>query len=83
MDIVFILSLILLALCMLGLSINMLLKKNGSFPKTEIGENPSMHKLGIRCTKEEEIALWNCSKEWKENSGCASCHSQCEVFPKK
>ena len=83
MDIVFILSLILLALCVLGLSINMLIKKNGSFPKTEIGENPHMREHGIRCAKEEELALWNCPKDVEKGSGCASCHNPCDVSSQK
>ena len=79
MDIVFILSLILLALCVLGLSINMLVKKDGAFPKTEIGDNPHMRNLGIHCAKEEEMALWQ-GKESGEKGckACASCYNQCE-----
>ena len=78
MDIVFILSLILLALCVLGLSINMLVKKDGTFPKTEIGDNPHMHERGIRCAKEEEMALWNNEKTGEKTSACSSCHGQCK-----
>ena len=46
-------SVFLLALCVAGLAISILLKKNGQFPQTEIGTNPHMRKLGVRCAKEE------------------------------
>ena len=47
-------SIILLALCVAGMAISILLKKNGSFPNTEVGSNPNLRKLGLRCPKEEE-----------------------------
>ena len=49
---------IVIALCMVGLGISMLLRKNGKFPETEIGSNKNMRKMGITCTKQEEIRRW-------------------------
>ncbi len=80
--IVILISVILLAICFAGLALNILLKKNGKFPETEIGSNKNMRKLGIRCTKQDEILR---DREWKgkkntkageeENlcSGCCGC----------
>ena len=49
-----IIAIIMLSLCVVGLSITILLKKGGTFPVTEVGANPNMRKLGLRCPKEEE-----------------------------
>ncbi|MDR1405981.1 MAG: hypothetical protein LBI89_02100 [Prevotellaceae bacterium] len=58
----------LLGLCMAGLAINMLVRKNGKFPETEIGKNSSMRKLGITCVKQEEL---NCMKKSKQQNNAA------------
>ena len=55
-----IISLILLALAMLGMMLNILVKKKGRFPAYRVGHNRDMHKLGISCVKHEEI---RCHKE--------------------
>ena len=50
---VFLLTLILLALGIVGMCFNILFRKDGSFPQYEVGSNEQMRKLGIRCMKEE------------------------------
>ena len=63
------LTAVLLGLCMAGLGIRMLLKKNGRFPETHIGRNKHMKKLGITCAKNES-ALCQGRKEAPECQGC-------------
>lgn len=37
---------------------NILFRKNGRFPDTEVGSNEHLRKKGIKCMKEEEEELW-------------------------
>jgi len=53
---VLILSIILLAISMVFLATQMILKKGGKFPNTSIGKNKHMRELGISCPKCEEEA---------------------------
>jgi hypothetical protein len=50
---VFILTVILLALCIAGLGIRIWIK--GEFTENEISRNKNMKKLGISCVKNEEM----------------------------
>jgi hypothetical protein len=52
---VFLISIVLVAFVFVGLGLNMLIRKNGKFPETEVGSNKDMHKLGITCTKHDEM----------------------------
>lgn len=80
---VFGLSLILVGLAIFLLCINILFKKDGEFPETEVGHNREMRKRGIICAKEDEIRMLrklyrkpnnpNCSDD-----GCSSCTSGCD-----
>lgn len=74
---VFLAALVLVALCLVGLCFNIIFRKNGRFPDTEIENNENMKKLGIKCAKAEEMELWSrrhgsvpscCGDE-----GCLSC----------
>jgi hypothetical protein len=53
----FILTVILLALCFAGLGIRVWIK--GEFTDNEIGRNKNMRKLGIKCVKDEEMEQHN------------------------
>lgn len=68
--ILFILTVIVIALAMAGLAIRMLIKKNGKFPETHIGRNKNMKKLGITCAKDESD-LCQGRKDAPECQGCA------------
>ena len=48
---VFLLALALVALCVLGLSFNILVRKK-DFPHYDVGSNEEMSKRGIRCYKD-------------------------------
>jgi len=71
-------SLILIALCVFGLCFNIIFRKDGKFPETEIENNVEMRKRGIKCAKEEEIKLWG-KKDSHGNpvacddNGCGRC----------
>ena len=78
---IFIAALILVALCVFGLCFNIIFRKDGKFPETEIENNKEMRKRGIKCAKEEEIKLWG-KKDAEGNpvagdeGGCGSCGSR-------
>ncbi|MEN8229660.1 MAG: hypothetical protein ABFS38_15980 [Bacteroidota bacterium] len=64
-------ALILISLAMLGMMLNVLVKKKGKFPAYMVGHNRDMHKLGISCVKHDEIRCHN--KKLKKGQGCAGC----------
>lgn len=74
----FLAALVLVGLGVVGMCFNILFRKK-EFPKTEVGENPEMRKLGIRCMREIDDELFNNKKKSKEHcSGnitedCAGC----------
>ena len=68
---ILILALIIIGLSMLGMMLNILVKKKGRFPAYQVGHNKNMRKLGITCVKHDEI---RCHKEMlKEGKGCVGC----------
>lgn len=86
---VFLAVLIILAFCFVGLAFNIIFRKNGQFPETEISRNKNMKKLGIHCVKEDEMRMLREKagkngekKEWScEELGCSAC-SGCDIKPK-
>ena len=77
---IFIAALIFVALCVFGLCFNIIFRKDGKFPETEIEKKIEMRKRGIKCAKEEEIKLGG--KKDKDGNpvacdegGCGSCGS--------
>ena len=48
-------AIVLVGLCVFGLCFNIIFRKDGKFPETEIENNVEMRKRGIKCAKEEEI----------------------------
>ena len=65
---VFLVTLVLIALCVFGMCFNIIFRKDGAFPEYEVGSNKEMRRLGIRCMKEEMEAL-----DRKEPSVHAAC----------
>jgi len=47
----FLITIALLGIAFIGFATQILLKKGGLFPQTEINDNPAMQKLGITCVK--------------------------------
>lgn len=78
---IFIAALLLVALCIIGLCFNIIFRKDGQFPETEIEKNKEMRKRGIKCAKEEEMKLWGRKNPdgtaQCNEGGCASCGSDC------
>lgn len=72
-------SLVLVGLCLLGLCFNIIFRKDGKFPETEIERNVEMRKRGIKCAKEDEMKLWG-RKRGKsipecDDTSCGDCGS--------
>lgn len=69
---VFVAVLVLLALCVLGLGVNVFFFRK-DFPHYDVGSNEEMRKRGIRCYKDEDAALHNrkCSGNWSD--ACKDC----------
>jgi hypothetical protein len=65
-----IISLVLLSLAVLGLMLNILVKKKGKFPAYRVGHNKEMQKLGITCVKHDEI---RCHKKNLKEKDCEGC----------
>ena len=88
------LTFIILGLCVFLLCFNIIFKKDGKFPDTEIEHNKEMRKRGIQCAKIEEKKIWgkknnrnNRGKNDKGHEGhqtndctsdCGSCSAGCE-----
>ena len=74
-------ALILVALCVFGLCFNIIFRKDGKFPETEIENNKEMRKRGLKCAKEEEIKIWGRKNPdgtpQCDEGGCSSCGSDC------
>ena len=71
-------AIFLVGLCVIGLCFNIIFKKDGKFPDTEIEHNREMRKRGIQCAKMEEKELWGTKN--KKNSGekTRMCDQQCD-----
>ncbi len=52
---VLMLSVIILLICLTLLCANILLKKNGKFPNTHVGSNPTLRKNGIKCAQTQDF----------------------------
>ena len=61
-----------IVLSLLGLSLNMLLKKDGKFPVTSIGKNKEMRKRGITCVKHDEL---KCHHQKNKSEACTVDYS--------
>ena len=72
---IFIAAVILVGLCVIGMCFNIIFRKNGKFPDTEISTNVEMRKRGIVCAKEEEMRLWGRKKGTMSCSDCGDCTS--------
>ncbi len=71
-----IISITVLAIAIFLLAINIIFKKDGEFPETEVGRNKEMKKRGLRCAKGEEKALWRkqtaLGVSYSPQQGCSS-----------
>lgn len=69
---VFLVILVLVGLCVLGLGVNILFFKK-DFPQYDVGSNEEMRKRGIRCFKDEDAALQGKACSGQETEACQDC----------
>jgi len=62
----FLLCTAIIGLCILLLSIQILLKKNGQFVKTHVSQSKEMRKRGISCVQSQDFAARHRKKPIKE-----------------
>jgi len=74
---------LLLGLGIFGMCFNIIFRKDGQFPETEISKNKEMRKLGIKCVNEQESDMIGCAvKERKTactgnySEACSGCSFQ-------
>lgn len=69
----FLVAAIVVLACVAGMSVTIILKKGGEFPKYDVGSNPEMRKRGIQCYKDVDAALHKrkCSGNFSE--ACKDC----------
>ncbi|MCX7862737.1 MAG: hypothetical protein N2449_07055 [Bacteroidales bacterium] len=58
-----ILALIIVGIAVIGLSISLLIKRNGKFPNIHIEQNEALKKEGIKCASHDEEGCRGCSCE--------------------
>ena len=87
---VFLITIILVGLCVFGLCFNIIFKKDGKFPDGEIAHNKELKKRGIMCASAEEKILWSkknkrikrdkssCSAAAVTDDPCRNCMSDCK-----
>jgi hypothetical protein len=68
---ILIIAIVLLSLSMMGMMLNILIKKKGRFPEYRVGHNRAMRQKGISCVKHDEIRCHN--KRLKETQDCMGC----------
>ena len=68
---VFLVAVVLVALCVLGLSVGIL--SGRGFPKYDVGSNEEMQRRGIRCFKDEDAALHGRSCTGNQTEACQDC----------
>lgn len=68
---ILIIAIVLISLSMMGMMLNILVKKKGRFPEYRVGHNRAMRQKGISCVKHDEIRCHN--KLLKESQGCSGC----------
>ena len=62
----FILCAVIIAVCMVMLSVQILLKKNGTFVKTHVSQSKEMRRRGIGCVQSQDFAARHKRKPIKE-----------------
>ncbi len=70
---VFLLTLAVVAVCVFGLCFNIIFRKNGEFPKYDVGSNEEMRRRGIRCFKDEDAELHGRKCRGNKSEACKDC----------
>ena len=70
---ILIITFILLGIATAGMAVSILLKKKGRFPAYRVGHNRDMHKMGLRCAKDEEIRCHRKESRELREKECEGC----------
>ena len=65
-------AVVVLGLAVLGMFV-FVLKKDGEFPKYDVGSNPEMRKRGIRCFKDDDAKLHRTHCDGNYSEACKEC----------
>ena len=87
---IILLSVLILGLCVFGLCFNIIFRKDGKFPDSEIGHNKELRKRGIICMREEDEKIWGKSahirvtrkkslRKTHPDAECESCDVACRL----
>jgi hypothetical protein len=87
---VILLSVLIVGLCVFGLCFNIIFRKDGRFPDSEVGHNKELRKRGVVCMREEDERIWGKSTHIKvtgkkglrkihPDSECESCDVSCRL----
>lgn len=71
---VFLITLVMVILCIAGMAISIILRKDGKFPDGEISHNRELRRQGIDCAKADELRRWG--RKNRRNcppGGCDGC----------
>jgi predicted metal-binding protein len=73
-------AIVILGICIFGMCFNIIFRKDGKFPETEISRNEEMRKRGIKCMREQEEEMFrgkgsknSVSCEGGNGSACSAC----------
>lgn len=59
-------AIIILGIGVIGMCFNIIFRKNGKFPETEISHNENMRKMGIKCMREQDEEIFSKKEAQKE-----------------
>jgi len=78
-------AIIFLGICIFGMCFNIIFRKDGKFPETEVSKNPEMKKLGIKCLHEMEQEMRMKDRQKGKDSSCPGTYSDscvgCSFYP--
>ncbi len=69
----FLVTVVAVAVCVFGLCFNIIFRKNGEFPKYDVGSNEEMRKRGIRCFKDVDAELHKRKCPGNYSEACKDC----------
>ncbi|MDD6252929.1 MAG: hypothetical protein ACI3ZO_08095 [Candidatus Cryptobacteroides sp.] len=82
---VFLAALVLIGLGVFGMCFNIIFRKNGEFPQTDVGANENMRRLGIRCMREEDDERFSSTSKKHSGAECSGVYSDscagCGLYP--
>ena len=84
---VFLAALVLIGLGVFGMCFNIIFRKDGQFPQTDVGANENMRRMGIRCMREEDDERFSSRGDKDSGAHCSGVYSDscasCGLSPGK